>query len=51
MYFLFSELHGRGKRLAARPQTIDSEVPRENPRNRFRGLIQLIRTFKNRLST
>ena len=27
MYFLFSELHGWGKRFAAQPKTIDSEVP------------------------
>ena len=27
MYFPFLELHGRGKRFAVLPQTIDSEVP------------------------
>ena len=27
MYFPFLELHGWGKRFAARPQTIYSEIP------------------------
>ena len=31
MYFPFSELHGWGKRFAAQPQTICSEVPQVIP--------------------
>ena len=30
MYFPFLNLHGWGKSLAIRPQTIDSEVPENN---------------------
>ena len=49
MYFPFLELHGWGKRFAARPQTIYSEIPKEaliqSVRADGRGLIQSFPNF------